>query len=103
MPVKVIAFTTVNPNEPEALAAYLGTTGPLLDGAGARIVERYEVVETVMGEPMPRAVTIVEYPSREAIDQVFQSSEYLWLGDIRRRAFAHYQISIIEGEAERDQ
>lgn len=96
MTVLVLALTTVNQNETEALVAYLGVTGPLLEKAGARIIQRYEVVETVIGEPTAKYVTLVEYPNREAVISLFESTEYSTIKAIRERAFDHYEIRIIQ-------
>lgn len=96
MSVLVFALTTVNQDNPEALGLYLATTAPLLERAGAEILQRYEVKEAVVGEPPAEFVTIVRYPDRSAVDTVFQSSEYHALREIRRQAFSTYQINIVQ-------
>ncbi|MCA8884553.1 MAG: DUF1330 domain-containing protein [Rhodobacteraceae bacterium] len=97
MSVLICTMTTVDPKAPEALATYLGMTGPLMDAVGARILESYEVTETLIGPEPPRQVTIVEYPDRASVDRVYNSAEYLWLSEMRKRAFRDYRISIIRG------
>ena len=52
MPITVLAFTTVNPDDTEALSAYLATTTPLLEAAGAVILGSQEIRETI-GGPAP--------------------------------------------------
>lgn len=95
MSVLVLAFTTVNPNQPEALAAYLATTGPLLEEAQAEIIQRYQIDEEVIGSCAAKFVTMVRYPSRAAVDLVFQNAEYRALREIREQAFLDYQINIV--------
>ncbi len=75
---------------------YLGTTKPLLEEAGAEIIQGYEISETLIGQALPEMVTVVRYPDRDAVDKVFQSAEYHALRKIRERAFLNYQIGIVE-------
>lgn len=96
MSVHVLALTTVNPDNPEALSAYIATTTPLLKEAGAEIVERYYVVEPIVGGPPAKVVTVVRYPDREAIRHVFEHAEYQTLREIREAAFLDYQINIVD-------
>lgn len=96
MSVLVFALTTVNPQNIEALNIYLGTTTPLLEEVGAEILQSYEINETVVGESLPERATIVRYPSREAVDRVFQSAEYHALREIREQAFLRYQIGVVD-------
>lgn len=96
MAITVFALTTVNPDDLEALSMYLGTTKPLLEGAGAEIVQGFEISETIIGDALPEMVTIVRYPDRAAVDRVFESAEYQALKEIRQRAFLRYQIGIVE-------
>lgn len=96
MPVHVIAVVTIDENEPRALAHYLETTAPLLAKAGARIMSRFEAVDTLVGPRWPRTIMIVEYPSLEAVNSVFQSEQYLSLAPIRDKAFSSYEVHIAE-------
>jgi len=95
MPVTVLALTTLNPAEPEALETYLSVTGPLLQKAGAKVVSQREVAETIMGEQPLQFVTLVEYPDREAVSSVFESDSYRLLAPVRGRAFTQYDICIL--------
>lgn len=99
MAVIVFALTTINPDDLEALSMYLGTTKPLLEEAGAEILQGYEISDTIVGEKLPEMATIVRYPNRAAVDEVFQSAEYQALKEIRERAFLNYQIGIVEADA----
>ncbi|WP_424977236.1 DUF1330 domain-containing protein [Leisingera sp. S232] len=99
MAVIVFALTTINPDDLEALSMYLGTTKPLLEEAGAEILQGYEISDTIVGEKLPEMATIVRYPNRAAVDKVFQSAEYQALKEIRERAFLSYQIGVVEADA----
>ena len=96
MPVIIVALTTVNEDNLEALSTYMVTTGPLLERANARIIGRYEIGQTIVGAANANTMTIVEYPDQAAVETVFESAEYGWLKDVRAQAFKHYQIMQVE-------
>ena len=94
MTVKVVALVTINENEAMALAKYLDLTTPLLDRVGAKIVERYQLDKDVVGATRVRTVVVVEYPSRDAVDEVFSSPEYRAAVPYRDLAFSDYSVAI---------
>lgn len=94
-PVTVMALVTIAEDEPMALAEYLRVTGPLLERAGARIVNRFAINEMVVGAAPAQSVLMVRYPSRAAVDMVFDSPEYKSIIPVRDRAFLTYKISIV--------
>lgn len=95
MAVKVIALVTINDDAPLALAQYLDVTTPLLEKAGAKIIQRFTLNEAVVGKRPAQSVVIVEYPSKEAVSDVFDSTEYQAIKSVRDRAFSNYQVSIV--------
>lgn len=95
MPIQVLALVTVNDDEPAALAKYLEATGPLLERAGGQIVQRFNVNQVVVGNRPAKSVIIVEYPSMEAVDMVFQSDEYKQIIPYRDKAFKDYHVSVV--------
>lgn len=98
MAVTVIALVTINEDEPMALARYLEATGPLLVEANARIVQRFKVDETVVGNRPAKTMIVVEYPDRAAVDHVFNSPEYAGIRPVRDQAFSDYHISIVTND-----
>ena len=94
MTVKVMALVTLNEDKPRALAKYLELTEPVLERAGARIVERF-TVEGIIGQEPARTVIIVEYPDRAAVDAVFQSPEYAEAKQYRDIAFSSYSVNML--------
>jgi len=96
MPVTVLAFVTINEDQPRALAEYFKVTDPLLRAAGARIVQRFEVAEAIVGPRPAKTVIIVEYPDRAAVDMVFESPAYKAVIPVRDIAFADYQVTVVE-------
>lgn len=94
-PVIVMATVTINEHEPMALAEYLSATQPLLDRAGAKIIDRFRFVNSIVGKEIAQTAIFVEYPSKAALDSVFQSSEYSLIKEKRDRAFTHYSVALV--------
>ena len=103
MAVTVVALVTVNDNEPWALGEYFRVTGPLLERAGAEIVQRFTVNEVVVGHRPAKTVVIVKYPDRAAVESVFGSAEYQAIKPVRDRAFSDYHVSIASDEDSQEQ
>ena len=96
MPVTVLAHLTVAEDQPVALAAYFKVTQPLLEAAGGKIVKRFRLTDDIVGQRPSETLVIVEYPTREAVAQVFDSPEYRAIIPVRDIAFPTYRISIVE-------
>lgn len=94
--VKVIALVTINENNAYELAKYLELTEPVLERVGAKIVERYMLDQTVVGDRPAKTIIVVDYPSRAAIDKVFSSPEYQKATRFRDAAFSTYSVNILE-------
>ena len=94
--VTVLAFVTISEDAPDALAAYFRVTDPLLKQAGAHIVKRFAVNDVVVGSNPSQTVVIVEYPSREAVNSVFNSPEYAAVRETRDGAFSTYAITSVD-------
>jgi len=92
----MIAMTTINPNETDALNAYVEGVMPLITAADGRMLNRYERKETLVGPESSQFVMIVEYPSAEVIKRLFDSTDYKNLTAVRDKAFTSYNISIYE-------
>lgn len=95
LPVTVVALVSVNDDAPHALARYFAVTTPLLEKAGAKIVQRFLVSEDLVGAKPAQSMIIVEYPSREAVSLVFDSPEYQGIIEDRDKAFSTYQVSLV--------
>lgn len=92
--VTVIGLVSVNEDQAYALGKYLEITEPLLASVGARIVDRYVLESQVVGNGQVQTVVVVEYPSKEAVDRVFHSSEYERAIPFRDKAFAEYSVHV---------
>ena len=90
--VTVIGLVSINEDQPYALAKYLEITEPLLASVGARIVDRYALESRIVGDGPVQTVIVVEYPNDEAVDKVFQSTEYEKAIPFRDKAFSEYSV-----------
>ena len=62
----LVVTATPNPNEMEAVQAYLHGVMPLLMGAGGKLVKRLKVGEVINGKPSGM-VLVMDFESDEAI------------------------------------
>lgn len=98
MPVKVLALTRMNIDADIALDKYLSVVGPLMESAGANIICRYVLTDSVAGADDIQFVTVIEYPDEASVRSVFDSPEYKSLDEVKKAAFAKYQVSIIAAQ-----
>ncbi len=96
MMAKVIALVTINEEQPLALAKYLELTEPVLERVGANIIQRYMLDEEVVSHRPAKTIIVVDYPSRDAIDEVFSSREYEPAIPFRDVAFSTYSVHAVE-------
>ncbi len=94
MSATMIALSTVNANEPEALKAYSEAAGPLIKAAGGVPVARYKFSEAVVGASFPQIVFAVEFPTVESIRNLFESDAYKHLVPLREKAFSAFSVCI---------
>lgn len=93
MTIQVVAMTSLNPDAQGALDTYLGVVGPLMEAAGAEVVSRFELVDSIVGKNECQYVTLVEYPDEASVKAVFDSEAYKSLDAVKRQAFSKYQVS----------
>ncbi|MTI32139.1 DUF1330 domain-containing protein [Xanthovirga aplysinae] len=92
--VNLIIVAKINPKESEALTHYLGNVGKLFEQVKAKPVGRYQISEASIGEYTPSAVTVVEFPNKEAVNEVFDSEAYKELLPYREKAFTKLEAYI---------
>ncbi|TQV67639.1 DUF1330 domain-containing protein [Aliiroseovarius halocynthiae] len=57
-------------------------------------VRRHEVADVLSGSDLPQFVSVIEYPTTNAIKAVFNSPEYLALKPVREQAFSRYEVCV---------
>lgn len=100
MTVTVIATTRLRPglDAERALGAYLEIMGPVLQEIGVDLVSRHVLSEPVVGRDVPTYVTMLTYPSEDAVRRLFQGREYQTAIPHRDAAFERYEVAIYEAD-----
>ena len=84
-----LVFTSIpNPGNPEQLQKYVSQVMPLLIKGGGEPVARYGVIEQFDGEGGPKAISVIKFPSAQAIKDVFSSDEFKALAGLRDEVFS---------------
>lgn len=94
MAIKLIAMTRIKPGAEEALGEYMKVVGPLMQQAGATIVDRFEMNDNVVGSNEVQYLTILEYPDTATVSKVFDSDDYKSLENVKEQAFSYYQVNM---------
>jgi len=98
MPVQLIAMTRINTNADVALEKYLSVVGPLMESAGAKVLSRHELSDSIVGDNQIQFVTLVEYPDATSVKSVFDSEEYKSLEKTKLAAFSMYEVNVLAAQ-----
>ena len=93
MPATLVVTGTPNPAEMESVQSYLKGVMPLLIGAGGALVKRLKVAKIVNGRPSGM-VLVMDFPSEEAVEELFASDAYQALVETRDTGFSEMNILI---------
>ena len=85
-PVYLVVTSIPNPAKMELLEKYASQVMPLLMKGGGEPVARYGVVEQLGGDGGPKAMSVIKFPSAQAIKDVFATDDFKALADIRDEA-----------------
>ena len=99
MAVTVIEFNSVDDDQAFALSKHLDVMESLLAAVSAKTVSRYSLDEDVVGMRPARTMVVMEFPSRAAIDQVFNSHEYAEAKPYRDLAFLGHSVHVASRKA----
>lgn len=91
----VLAMTSIKADGSEALEKYVSVVTPLMEAAGAKLINRYEVLENLSGSEIPHYVSIIEYPNDQAIRMVFEHPDYHLLKQVKDMAFSRYDVCVL--------
>jgi uncharacterized protein (DUF1330 family) len=87
----LVVTAVPNPQEMEAVQAYLKGVMPLFQKAGGRLVKRLKVGNTLNGDPTGM-VLVMDFESADAVNALFDSEEYAALIPGRDKGFAQMNI-----------
>ena len=96
MSATLVVTGSPNPSEMEAVQSYLKGVMPLLMGAGGKVVKRLKVAKVVNGRPSCM-VLVMDFPSEEAVTDLFASDAYQALVETRDKGFSEMNM-LIAGE-----
>ena len=93
--IQVVASLTINPEEPQALQAYMDGAMALIEKAGGKVVQTINLGDAIVGDPPSELLMLVDYPSYDAVDYVFRSKAYRDIIPHRNKAFLKYNICLV--------
>ena len=93
--IEVVASLTINPDEPEAQHEYFTTAMQLIEKSGAKLVQKIELGQPVIGEQLSELLMLVEYANEDAVNSVFESDEYKAIIPARDKAFLKYNVCMV--------
>jgi len=85
----------INTNDKEAMKSYLSQALPLFGAAGGQPLMRLKRVEMIKGSMAP-LLSLIAFPSADAIRGVFDSPEYKKLIEARDKGFPDLSVAITE-------
>lgn len=88
----IIIMGFINPQEQEAFEFYKTEINKQYEQVGAVVTDRYPVLQVLAGEEKPDFVMVVEFPSPQALQQVFASTEYQKLVPYREKGFSKLNV-----------
>ena len=88
----LVAIGTPDPDQQEALQAYVTAAGELAAANGAKPIGRYKFAEALAGEDFPDLVVIMQFPSAQALRDAFAADEYKKLIPARDKGFKELRI-----------
>ncbi len=92
----LIVTSTINPNEMEALQTYVQSVMPMLLEIGGQVVKRTKVTDVYFGEKPAEMVLMMDFPSKKALKNMFDSEAYQALIPLRNKGFTKVDILFAE-------
>jgi uncharacterized protein (DUF1330 family) len=96
--VKYYAVAELDVTEPSWVADYVADVTPMVERRGGRYLARTAQIEQIEGERTPpQVLLIIEWPSRQAANDFYESDEYRSYREARR-AGARNEFLLIAGD-----
>jgi uncharacterized protein (DUF1330 family) len=86
-------------DDPDTYSKYIAQTPPLVKKYGGKFLVRGGEVDTIEGEPFSDRLVVVEFPSKQAIHNLFSDPEYQAAAEYRK-ASSEARIFAVEGYSE---
>lgn len=94
--VNLTVVATINPNGKKELSHYVEKVGELYEKVNAKPINKFKVTKSLIGDYTPTLVSIMEFPSMTALNEVFGSDTYKTLIPFRDKAFSKLEAYISE-------
>ncbi len=98
-PATLIVTAAPNPDNAEDLQGYVKQALPMLLNGGGEMIKRARVLEPVVGDITFGVMLVMEFPSAQAIRDVFESDAYAAIVPLRERGFKFMNIVIAEAQS----
>lgn len=94
MPAYLVLMVSID--NPETYSKYTAQTPPLVKKYGGKFLVRGGEVDTIEGEPFNDRIVVLEFPSKQAIHDLFSDPEYLAAAEYRK-ASSEARIFAVDG------
>jgi len=94
LPVFLHIEATPNPDEEEALQAYLSKAPKVIQAHGGVSIATYDVEKALDDTNHPAVFIVVSFPTRDAIDNLFTDEAYKALIPQRDKGFSHLRFYV---------
>lgn len=98
MSATLIVTADPAPEGAAAMSSYTFAVHELFAVAGGKVIRRGQIGQTLAGR-FPALFLLMEFPTRRAILEVFDSDAYQAILAARERAFSHVNIAILDVDA----
>ena len=86
----------VNKDNMSELNGYLESVMPIFAKNNGKPIGRFKISESISGDEAPETVAILEFPSKEVIQEMVQGDEFKGLNEVRSRVFSKLTMMIGE-------
>ena len=96
--MKYYAVAEIEVTDPSWVRDYVADVTRMVEARGGRYLARTGTIERIEGERTPpQTLLLIEWPSREAADEFYESAEYRPYRE-RRQAGARNEFPLVAGE-----
>lgn len=96
--MKYYAVAELDVTDPGWVSDYVADVTPMVERRGGRYLARTMQIERIEGERTPpQVLLLIEWPSRQAADEFYESEEYRRYREARR-AGARNQFLLVAGD-----
>lgn len=95
--MRYYAVAEIDITDPRWLRDYVARVTPMVEGRGGRYLARTPQIEQIEGERAPQGFLLIEWPSKEAAEEFYESDEYRPYRESRRAGMTG-EMFLVAGE-----